>query len=56
MSTDPKSNEWSSLREDFRALARGDSESIEDIFDAQFRRRFSELINRATGRKNELRG
>ena len=45
MSDDPKLNEWNLLRDQFHALARETSD-IEDIFDAEFRRRFSELINR----------
>ena len=40
-------NEWNSLREQFHALVREGSDNIEDIFDAQFRRRFGEFINRA---------
>ena len=55
MSTDRKSNEWTSLRDDFHVLKLADSESIEDIFDAQFRRRFSEFIDRATGREKQTR-
>jgi len=41
-----KPNEWESLRRQFDALMHDESaESIEDIFDIQFRRRFAELIN-----------
>ena len=41
-----KANEWELLKRQFDALALDESvESIEDIFDAQFRRRFSDLIN-----------
>lgn len=46
MSRDRGVNEWNLLREQFHALVREDSDSIEDILDAQFRRRFIELINR----------
>ena len=46
MSADPKLREWNELRDQFNALAREGSDSIEDIFDAQFRCRFSELIAR----------
>ena len=35
------------LKDRFHALVREGSDSIEDIFDAQFRRRFTELINRS---------
>jgi uncharacterized protein (DUF924 family) len=52
MSGDRGVNEWNSLREQFHALVREGSDSIEDIFDAQFRSRFSELINRAAEREN----
>jgi hypothetical protein len=57
MTAHSKSNEWSSLKDNFHALmrrdplTRRDSESIEDAFDAEFRRRLGELINRATERK-----
>jgi hypothetical protein len=44
MSDDPKLNEWLLLRDQFGALVR--EGSIEAIFDAEFRRRFAEVINR----------
>ena len=41
-----KTNEWDLLRRQFDALTHDESvESIEDILDAQFRRRFTDLIN-----------
>jgi len=41
-----KTNEWELLRRQFDALTHNETvESIEDIFDAQFRRRFTDLIN-----------
>jgi hypothetical protein len=41
-----KTNEWELLRRQFDTLAHDESaESIEDIFDTQFRRRFTDLIN-----------
>ena len=43
-------NQRSLLKDQFQALVREGSDSIEGIFDAQFRRRFSELINRTTER------
>jgi hypothetical protein len=49
-SSDP--NEWNLLRDKFHALVREGSDSIEDIFDAQFRCRFSELINRVAEPEN----
>jgi hypothetical protein len=45
MSGDPSLNEWYLLLDQFHALVRKDSDSIEDIFDMQFRRRFSKLID-----------
>ncbi len=42
----PKTNEFELLRREFDALTHDASEeSIEEVFDAQFRRRFVELIN-----------
>ena len=52
MSGDHTVNEWNLLREHFHALVREGSDNIEDIFDAQFRRRLCELINRAAEREN----
>jgi hypothetical protein len=41
-----KTNEWKVLKCQFYELTHdGSAESIEDIFDAQFRRRFVDLIN-----------
>jgi hypothetical protein len=45
MSDDPKLNEWHLLRDQFDALVREGSD-IEAIFDAEFRLRFAEVINR----------
>ena len=45
-------NERNLLKDQFQALVREGSDSIEDIFDVQFRRRFSELINRTTERES----
>ena len=44
----PKTNEWNLLKQQFDALAdeeSPDADSIEEIFDMEFRRRFAELIN-----------
>ena len=41
-------NEWDIVKREFEALMRDDSvgaESIDEIFDVQFRRCFTELIN-----------
>jgi hypothetical protein len=46
MSNDHERNEFGLLLGKFHAVVRGGSDSIEGIFDAEFRRRFSELINR----------
>jgi hypothetical protein len=54
MSVDPKTNEWNLLKHQSDALVHDESvgvESIDEIFDAQFRRRFTELINQ-TARRN----
>jgi hypothetical protein len=46
-----KANEWELLKRQFDALTPDESvESIEDILDAQFRRRFTELINQTAQR------
>ena len=50
MPSDLKPNEWNSLKDQFDALMHDESvgaDSIEKIFDVQFRRRFAELLNRA---------
>ena len=52
MSGDPKTNEWNLLKARFDALVHDENlsdDSIEKILDAQFRRRFAELMNRAAG-------
>ena len=46
MSNDHERHEFGVLLDQFHAVVRGGSDSIEGIFDAEFRRRFSELINR----------
>jgi hypothetical protein len=40
-------SEWNLLTDQFHALVREGSDNIEDILDAEFRRRFSEVINLA---------
>ena len=52
MSGDRSVNEWNLLREQFHALMREVSDNIENILDAQFCRRFGELINRTAEREN----
>jgi hypothetical protein len=47
MSSDSKLSEWNLLLDQFQALVREGSDSIEDIFDVQFRLRFSKLIDQA---------
>jgi hypothetical protein len=47
-------NEWDLIRRQFDTLihrASVDAESIDEIFDIEFRRRFTELINQ-TARRN----
>ena len=55
MASDPNVNEWTLVRERFDALLRERSDNIEDILDALFRNRFSELITRATERENRTK-
>jgi hypothetical protein len=51
-----KTNEWSLLERQFDALAHEKGpDSIEKIFDMEFRRRFSELINRTRGLSTQNR-
>jgi hypothetical protein len=40
-------SEWNLLKEQFHTLVRESDNNIEDIFDTEFRRRFSEVINLA---------
>lgn len=50
-----KTNEWDLLKRQFDALVHDDSvraESIEKIFDVQFSRRFTELINQTAERNS----
>jgi hypothetical protein len=49
MSGDAELNEWNLLLNQFHALVRKGSDSIEDIFDVQFRHRFSGMIDQAAG-------
>ena len=51
-------NEWDLLKRQFDALVLDesvDAKSIDEIFDIQFRRRFTELINE-TARRNSTAG
>ena len=55
MSGDPKTNEWNLLKDQFDVLVRDESvrsDSIENIFDNQFYRRFADLINRVIERNS----
>lgn len=49
MSGDAEFNEWNLLLNQFHALVRKGSDSSEVIFDAQFRHRFSRVIDQAAG-------
>ena len=55
MSGDGELNEWNLLLNQFHFLVRRGSDSSEDIFDAQFSRRFSKVIHEAA-RPNWRRG
>jgi hypothetical protein len=52
VSSDRELNEWRLLRDQFCTLVCGGSDDIEEILDVHFRRRLSELIDRAAARKN----
>jgi hypothetical protein len=55
----PKTNEWDLLKHQFDALVHDESvgaESIDEIFDVQFRRRFTELINQTAQRNSTTIG
>jgi hypothetical protein len=48
-----KTNEWDLLKRQFEALMHNESagaESIDEILDVEFRRRFAELINQTAQR------
>jgi hypothetical protein len=49
MSSNPV-DEWSLVRDQFEALVRERSDNIDDLLDAQFCNRFSQLITHATDR------
>jgi hypothetical protein len=54
MSSNLKTNEWNSLKEEFDALARNKvvrEDNLEQVLDKQIRRRFGELIAWAAGHK-----
>jgi hypothetical protein len=53
-----KANEWDLLKRQFDALMQDDSvaESIDEILDVQFRRRFTELINQTAQRNSPTIG
>ena len=54
----PKTNEWSLLERQFDALAHEKSvgpDSVEEIFDMEFRHASSELINRTRGLSTQNR-
>ncbi|MGB8136706.1 MAG: hypothetical protein WCF15_08010 [Pseudolabrys sp.] len=55
MSVDRKTNEWNLLKHQFDTLAHevsAGADGIEEIFDTEFRRRFSELINQSARRNS----
>ena len=54
MSSDPAVNEWTLVRDQFDALVRQRADNIEDILDALFRSRFSQLITQAAERKKTM--
>jgi hypothetical protein len=53
---DPKINKWRVLKDQFDALVRDQTahaETIEELFDVQFRRRFSDLIFQTARRSSQ---
>ena len=56
MAEDHTPDEWNLLKEQFHALVREGSDNGENIFDGQFRTRFSELIYQAAGFENPTKG
>ena len=48
-------NEWASLRDEFNATVRERADTIEDLLDEQFRRRFSELMFRSARARHRNR-
>jgi len=53
---DLKTNEWNSLRDQFRALVHnegGREDSLEQFVDDEIRRRFGAVISRACGRRGK---
>ena len=54
MSSNPKTNEWNLLKEEFDALVHSEGvrqDNLGEILDGQIRRRFGELIAWAAGHK-----
>jgi hypothetical protein len=51
LEADAKPNEWASLRDEFNAMMRDGANSIEDMLDERFRRRFGELMYRTARAK-----
>ena len=54
MHSDPKTNEWNLLKDQFDALVHDESvreDGIEKFFDYQIRRRFGQWITRTAERK-----
>ena len=54
MSSNPKTNEWNLLKEEFDALVHSEGvrqDNLGEILDGQIRRRFGDLIAWAAGHK-----
>jgi hypothetical protein len=49
-------DEWTLVRAQFDTLMRERSDNIEDLLDAQFRNRFSQLIIQVAKRENRTKG
>jgi hypothetical protein len=50
---DPKMSEWNALKDRFDVQAHDECDGVEKIFDDQFRRRFTEVINRVAERNSK---
>ena len=56
MNGDRTPDEWTLVREQFDTLMRERADNIEDLLDAQFRNRFSQLIIQVAKRENRTKG
>ena len=55
MPSNPIAREWSSVREQFESLVRKRPDNIDDLLDAEVRKRFGQFITRATEREKRTK-